>query len=184
MNHVSKMTQLIPQTTCSKVISFASPGGGKRLPENLEDLELQRVLALSLKEHTQASANRKAAAAALQRQIPDDSHIQSVIGDGACLFRAFARSLFEQTGIRKNPVDLRKECVQNIEQTQVLINRFDSHQDATEYLNAMAMDTTYGDELCVHSLALLFFRSRSGIHTQLWRAGILHRIFTNCQTRI
>ena len=76
------MTQLIPQTTCSKVISFASPGGGKHSPENLADMELQKVLALSLKERTQASANRKAAAAALQRQIPDDSHIQSVIGDG------------------------------------------------------------------------------------------------------
>ena len=40
---------------------------------------------------------------------------------------------------------------------------FDTYQDATDYLSDMAMDSTYGDELCVHSLALLY-----SVHVQIF----------------
>ena len=77
---------------------------------------------MSLKDNAEVNAKRKAAALALQQQLSDDLHIQSVIGDGACLFRAFSRFLHEQTGILRTHAELRQSCVQNIERTPALID--------------------------------------------------------------
>jgi len=149
------LTPVSAQTESSTVPPFASAGGGTSKPD-CQDAELQRALAMSLKDNAEVNAKRKAAALALQQQLSDDLHIQSVIGDGACLFQAFSRSLHEQTGILRTHAELRQSCVQNIERTPALIDRFGCSDDASAYLNSMRLDTTYGDESCVHSLALLF----------------------------
>lgn len=65
------------------VPSLASAGGGTSKPD-CQDTELQRALAMSLKDNAEVNAKRKAAALALQQQL--SFFFQSVIGDGACLF--------------------------------------------------------------------------------------------------
>ena len=49
-----------------------------------------------------------------------------------------------------------KVVSKNIERTPALFDRFGCSDDASEYLNSMRLVTAYGDELCVHSLAVLF----------------------------
>ena len=68
-------------------------------------------------------------------------YLQEVLADGACLFRAFVRSLAEVTGQRYTCEDARRICVENIRQSPELFSRYSRFSDldqAERYLNNMS----------------------------------------------
>ena len=127
------------------------------VPHTDEDAILQHVLRESLQEHKEVKSIRDQNLRLIRNQLDQTMNLQEVLADGACLFRAFVRSLAEVTGQRYTCEDARRICVENIRQSPELFSRYSRFSDldhAERYLNNnMSLSDTYGDELCLHSLA-------------------------------
>ena len=87
--------------------------------------------------------------------LPDFLHLQKVVGDGNCFFRAISRSYKDVTGTFIHHSSLRQNCVQHIIHDPDLRNSFFDDYDLQSYTDGMLCDGTYADELCIRSLASL-----------------------------
>ena len=134
-------------------------GGGRKNPKAdlpSEDDQLKQAIAESLQMDSKAREIRAQAFEALRAQLNPQHHIQCVLGDGACLFRAFARSLHEQSALLISHQELRASCVQHIRDTPEFSQRFNSPHELDAFCANMLLEDTYGDELCIHSLGSLY----------------------------
>ena len=80
------------------------------VPHTDEDAILQQVLRESLQEHNEVKSIR-------DQMLDQTMYLQEVLADGACMLRAFVRSLAEVTGQRYTCEDARRICVENIRQS-------------------------------------------------------------------
>ena len=87
-------------------------------------------------------------------RIPPEFYIQKVPGDGNCLFTSISRSYKDVTGVFLSQKSLRQKCVDHIVSQSFLNQRFADHIDFNNYVTSMYQDGTYGDELCLTSLAI------------------------------
>ena len=121
-----------------------------------DDALLQSALQDSLISHRDLIARRQEYLRTLRAQLDPSFVLQEVCGDGACMFRAFSFSCAEVSGIHHDVKLVRHKCVENIRGRPQLAARFADQSAADSYLNQMSLPYTYGDELCLHSLALTF----------------------------
>ena len=141
-------------------------GGRKDLQAVLqpEDDQLQQAIAESLQMNSKARDIRAQSLAALRAQLLPQHHIQSVLGDGACLFRAFSRSLHERSSLLILHQELRAACVQHIRNTPEFSQWFGTPHELDAFCANMLLEDTYGDELCIHSLGSLY-HVRTDVYT-------------------
>jgi hypothetical protein len=153
----SHVTQQLVSPIAKPVVTFVG-GGRKDLQAALqpEDDQLQQAIAESLQMDSKARDIRAQSLAALRAQLLPQHHIQCVLGDGACLFRAFARSLHEQSSLLISHQELRAACVQHIRNTPEFSQRFSTPQELDAFCANMLLEDTCGDELCIHSLGSLY----------------------------
>ena len=135
-----------------------------------DDAELHKAITESLALHSKAQEARHQARQDLLSQLDPSLYIQNVLGDGACLFRAFGRSYPEQTSKSLHHSEIRATCVQHIRTSPHLRARFHSYEDECNYCNNMLLQDTYGDELCVTALTSLYHVQ---IHVHTPTHGIL-----------
>ena len=121
-----------------------------------DDVLLQSDLQDSLNSHREVIARRQEYLRTLRAQLDPSFVLQEVCGDGACMFRAFSFSYAEVSGIHHDVTLVRHKCVENIRDNPQLAARFADQSAADSYLNQMSLPYTYGDEVCLHSLALIF----------------------------
>ena len=107
------------------------------VPHTDEDAILQHVLRESLQEHKEVMSIRDQNLRLIRNQLDQTMNLQEVLADGACLFRAFVRSLAEVTGQRYTCEDARRICVENIRQFS-RYSRFSDLDHAERYLNNMS----------------------------------------------
>ena len=75
-------------------------------------------------------------------------------GDGNCLFRAINRGVCQFRACPDHVI-LRRQCVEAIQQIPELYNRFGFPEDLRTFTNDMSQDGHYGDEICIHALAIV-----------------------------
>ena len=114
--------------------------------------ELDAVLKRSAAEAKDKQMSRQVAASLIRQQLNADLHLQGVLGDGSCLFRALSRSYHDVTGELLDHAQLRQKCVARIATDPELFVRFDTIDERDAYLSRMKQDAIYGDELCLRAL--------------------------------
>ena len=139
----------------------------------VEDEQLQKALKASLQEQNHLSLQCDEYLRAIRLQLNSTLFIQKVIGDGSCMFRTPARSFQELTGVQHAVAAVRQTCVENIRSTPELFQRFADQTAADRYLSEMSLPDTYGDELCLHSLAS-FYEVGVHVYTPLYGMHIFN----------
>ena len=120
------------------------------------DIELAKALKESAAEHFERKQKQEQTLQVIVNKIDPCMHIQAVIADGNCLFRALARTYNQQKHTMLTHSYVRDQCVLCIDTDQEFCDRFHTIAEKAQYLQHMCQDASYGDELCVHAFCATF----------------------------
>lgn len=164
-NNIPKAEQVSTAPFCHQLITPLQGGGKHKVvsqkcaskqQSSAEDEQIKIALERSLAEHKQAYDAAEAAKRSILNQLPGQLRYEHVLGDGNCLFRALQRGLTQIVSAPPDHIQIRAACVQAIRDKSELNAGFFDRIDFTNYVNSMAVDGTYGDELCIRAFCFHF----------------------------
>ena len=133
-------------------------GGGRSppadsFPPSGEDADLAEALRQSLASNRQREAAILVARAHLRRRMPPGYCMQTVLGDGNCLFTAVQRGFRELPNPTPVPPCFRALCVRTMRAVPRFAELFHFREDFENYCTKMSTNGVYGDAVCLDALA-------------------------------